>query len=77
MESSQSTNYYNGIAVGILIKDTPGRDQSPGGREQENHAQVYSIGNSWELPKAPGRDSVRLDISQQLMRVKETGCSSL
>lgn len=28
--------YYNGIAVGILIKDTPGRDQSPGGERMEN-----------------------------------------
>lgn len=62
METSESTKYYNGIAVGILIKDTPGRDQRPGGREQENHAQVYSIGSSWEPPKVPGRDSVRLDI---------------
>ena len=54
--------YYNGIADGILIKDTPGRDQSPGGREWRTQAQVYSIGNSRAPPKVPGRDSVRLDI---------------
>lgn len=62
METSESTKYCNGIAVGILMKDTPGRDQRPGGREQESHAQVDSIGNSWKPPKVPGRDSVRLDV---------------